>query len=164
VSADSKATLWSRLRAHRGTSHGGGNHRGSVFRLHVGKAIEGRDGLEIPTWGVKSSASRSIRVSETPHERRVSEHLAAMSIMWVSVPDDAGPQSERSLIERGAVALLSNRLWPVDPPSPTWLGASSPRAEIRQSGMWNLNYVQDDIQPDFLDVFERAVERMEDKR
>jgi hypothetical protein len=161
VSAGSKATLWSRLRAHRGTGHGGGNHRGSIFRLHVGKAIERRAGLEIPTWGVKSSASRSIRASEAPHERRVSEHLAAMSVMCVSVPDDAGPHSRRSLIERGAVALLSNRLSPADPPSPTWLGASSPHKEIRQSGLWNLNYVQDEVRLEFLDVLERAVERME---
>ena len=33
----SRATLWQRLKAHRGTnSTGGGNHRGSIFRLLVG--------------------------------------------------------------------------------------------------------------------------------
>jgi hypothetical protein len=84
-----------------------------------------------------------------------------MSVTWVSVPDDAGPQSDRSLIERGAVALLANHLSPADPPSPTWLGASSPRKEIRQSGLWNLNYLQDEVRLEFLDVLERAVERME---
>src|SRR4051794_27245281 len=34
VSANSKSTLWKRLRAHLGTRSGGGNHRGSIFRLH----------------------------------------------------------------------------------------------------------------------------------
>ena len=39
----SSATLWSRLSQHRGTvggsMPGGGNHRGSIFRLHVGTAL-----------------------------------------------------------------------------------------------------------------------------
>ena len=161
VSAGSKATLWSRLRAHRGTGSGGGNHRGSIFRLHVGDAIALRDGTPVPTWGKESSANRTIRETEAPHERRVSEYLATMSVTWVSVPDVAGPKSDRSVIERGAVALLSNRLSPIDLPSPTWLGAMSPREVIRRSGLWNLNYVGDEVQLDFLDVFESAVERME---
>ena len=37
----------------------------------------------------------------------------------------------------------------------------SPREVIRRSGLWNLNYVGDEVQLDFLDVFESAVERME---
>jgi hypothetical protein len=42
LTATSKATLWGRLRQNRGQvggrSPGGGNHRGSVFRRHVGAA------------------------------------------------------------------------------------------------------------------------------
>ena len=36
----SKTTLWNRLAQHRGVARsGGGNHRGSVFRLLVGQAL-----------------------------------------------------------------------------------------------------------------------------
>lgn len=43
VSANSKSTLWQRLRTHLGTRAGTGNHRGSIFRLHVGAAMLARD-------------------------------------------------------------------------------------------------------------------------
>jgi hypothetical protein len=161
VSTGSRATLWSRLRAHRGTGAGGGNHRGSIFRLHLGHAIAKRDALSVSSWGNKSTASRATREAEAPHEHRVSEYLARMSVMWVSVDDDPGPQSARAVIERGAIALLSNRLSPVDPPSDNWLGRTSSRPEIQRSGLWNLNYVSDDVQLGFLDLLSDAVERME---
>jgi len=35
----STSTLWGRVHQHRDTREGGGNHRGSVFRLHVGQAL-----------------------------------------------------------------------------------------------------------------------------
>ncbi len=49
----SKTTLWNRLRQHRGNiggvHPGGGNHRGSIFRLHVGTAIISKEQKDIPT-------------------------------------------------------------------------------------------------------------------
>jgi hypothetical protein len=39
VSTGSKSTLRGRLKQHLGTRAGGGNHRGSIFRLHVGAAL-----------------------------------------------------------------------------------------------------------------------------
>jgi NAD(P)-dependent dehydrogenase (short-subunit alcohol dehydrogenase family) len=40
----SKTTLWNRLSQHQGTiKSGGGNHRGSIFRHHVGTALIARD-------------------------------------------------------------------------------------------------------------------------
>jgi hypothetical protein len=48
LTAASSATLWDRLRQHRGhlggRDPGSGNHRASVFRRHVGAALIGRDG------------------------------------------------------------------------------------------------------------------------
>src|SRR5262245_12149686 len=38
VGEGSASTLWSRLHTHRGSLAGGGYHRGSIFRLHVGAA------------------------------------------------------------------------------------------------------------------------------
>lgn len=162
VSAGSKSTLWGRLRAHRGSRDGGGNHRGSIFRLHVGAAVLERDGAvigELPTWAEGSSAPKPIRAGEATHERRVSEYIGAMSILWVDVPDDPGPESRRAYIERNAIALLSNDLNPLDPPSPEWLGRYSPRAAIRRSGLWNLNHVDERYDPAFLGALAEFVSR-----
>ena len=102
VSGGSKSSLLGRLRAHRGSLDGGGNHRGSIFRLHVGAALLARDREvieELPTWAKGSSAPRLIRANEAAHERRVSEKIGAMSVLWVDVPDDPGPGSRRAYIE-----------------------------------------------------------------
>lgn len=41
VTDKSRTTLWARLSQHRGSAKsGGGNHRGSIFRLLVGRALE----------------------------------------------------------------------------------------------------------------------------
>ena len=159
VSAGSKSTLWGRLRTHRGRGSGSGSHRSSVFRLHVGAAMLARDAAQLPSWGVGSSAAKEIRLQEADHERRVSEYLATMTVLWIDVPDDPGPRSHRVLIERNAIALLSNDLNPQDPPSAGWLGRASPRDEIRGSGLWNLNHVRSVYDPRFLDVLEGYVVR-----
>lgn len=163
VSTGSKSNLRGRLKQHLGTRSGGGNHRGSIFRLHVGAALLGRDGTQLATWGVGSSAPPAVRDSETGRaaeaawENRVSEYIGGMSVFWIDVPDDPGPQSQRSLIERNAIALLSNKLAPIDKASSGWLGRFSPRQEIRDSALWNLNYVEDQYDPRFLEKLELFV-------
>ena len=149
--------LWGRPRAHRGGREGGGNHRGSIFRLHVGAALLASDGVGLPTWGIGATAPRPVRLGEVGHEQRVSRHIGEMRVLWVDVPDDPGPQSIRSVIERNAIALLSNAQAPWDPPSHRWLGRHSPRAAIARSGLWNLNYVNDPCDSSFLDVLERHI-------
>lgn len=166
VSANSKSTLWQRLRAHLGTRNGGGNHRGSIFRLHVGAALLAREQVNIPTWGLGSSAPINLRESqaaqamETAWEQKVSEYIGAMTVLWVNVPDEPSPRSIRAVIERNAIALLSNRFAPLEPASADWLGFYSPRDDIRRSGLWNLNYVDQGYDPSFLDLFESVVEQM----
>lgn len=159
VSKGSRSTLSQRLRAHRGTRVGGGNHRGSIFRLHVGHALLARVQLILPTWGRGSTAPRDIRDVEREHEERVSKVIGAMPVLWVEVADVAGPTSERAVIERGAIATLSNSLSPFRQPSESWLGNNSPREEIRRSGLWNLNYTREASSADFLGKLEAAVER-----
>jgi len=160
VSTGSRSTLWQRLRAHKGQRNGGGNHRGSVFRLHVGAALLARDNsVALPCWGKESSAPREIRDAEAAHELRVSEHIGGMSVLWLEIDDEPSRSSLRSYIERNAIALLSNSRRPYDPPSPRWLGGFSPRAEIRKSGLWNLNYVDDACDAGFLQVLEHLITR-----
>lgn len=161
VSAGSKSTLWGRLRTHRGARDGSGNHRGSIFRLHTGRAVLARDGATRPTsWGIGQNAPREVRLTEVAIEQRVSEYLGRMSVLWLAVPDDPSPSSDRSVVEKNTIALLSNSLRPHDPPSPNWLGHHSDRSEIRESGLWNLNYVTSEFDPASLDVFEYWLERM----
>lgn len=163
LKVNASSTLWGRLRTHRGSRTGGGNHRGSIFRLHVGTALLRRDTeliQDLPTWGVGQSAPREVREAEVEHERRVSRYIGAMSIMWLDIGDDPGPLSRRGYIERNAIALLSNGLSPLDPPSEAWLGLHSVRDDIRTSGLWNLNHVREQYDPKFLDVFEHLIDKM----
>lgn len=121
----------------------------------------------MPTWGIGSSASAPPAVRESPTfqaaeaawERRVSEYIGATTVLWVDVPDEPGPDSARALIERNAIALLSNRLAPIESASAGWLGHHSPRDEIKRSNLWNVNHVDQAYDPQFLDDLEAAVER-----
>lgn len=160
VSEGARSTLWGRLRQHQGSTNGGGNHRGSVFRLHVGAALLQRDGLIYPTWGKGSTATAAVRAEEVELEQGVSRHLGAMRVLWVDIPDAPGKHSQRAFIERNAIALLSNSLAPVDAPSPEWLGKHSPTPEIRASGLWHVNFVRNSVEPGFPERFEAIVDAM----
>jgi hypothetical protein len=159
VSKGAKSTLWGRLCQHRGRATSlGGNHRGSVFRLLVGKALIQRENLDFPQWGIKGSAPRSVRESEEELEACVSVQLRAMPYLWLEVADAPGKTSDRAYLERNTIALLSNRgKAPVDPPSANWLGLDSHKATVRESGLWNSNHVDEDYDPAFLDRLERYV-------
>jgi len=58
LKSNSGTTLWTRLYQHKGQEKtGGGNHRGSIFRLIVGTALTGKSGQEFPTWGQGNTES-----------------------------------------------------------------------------------------------------------
>lgn len=159
------STLWGRLRTHLGTRAGRGNHRGSIFRLHVGAAMLAREGRILASWGQGRSRPHDVLGNtaalsdEAELERAISAYIASMSILWVEVDDEPGPSSMRGFIERNAIALLSNHFDPVDSPSAGWLGRSSPKSEIRRSGLWNFNHVDETFDQAFLGVLERSAER-----
>jgi len=159
-----KSTLWQRLRQHRGTGSGNGNHRGSIFRLHVGEALINQELAIVSTWGVGQKKPQEMwenpKLTEVEEawERRVSEYLGKLRISWVNIPDDPSPQSERAFIEQNVIALLSNRMNPLDPPSTGWLGHHSSDFLIQKSGLWNINHLERSVAPDFLSKFERAVD------
>jgi hypothetical protein len=159
VSSGSSRTLWQRLATHRGTiggeSAGGGNHRGSIFRLHIGNALIASgiyNGPGVNTWGVGSSAPREVRKTELPIERAVSSYIGTMPLVCLAVPGEAGPANERAFLERNSIALLSNlRRDSIDPPSSSWLGGNSPHPSIRESGLWNVRHVETEPDCEFLD-------------
>lgn len=118
----SRTKLWSRLSQHRGPSNGSGNHRASIFRLIVGAALIRRDKLSFPTWGEGNSAKAQVRRGEITLERKVSEVIGKMSLLWLPIGDEPGPNSQRGYIERNVIALLSNYgKDPLDPPRKTGL-------------------------------------------
>lgn len=160
LKSGSKSTLWKRLRQHRGTLSGnypgGGNHRGSIFRLHVGTALINKHGLSgraTETRGDGSSAGTAIRKREYPLEKAVSQYIRSMPFLWIAVEDEAGPGSLRGEIERNAIALLSNYNAdrPIDPPSEKWLGRWATNEAIERSGLWKVNHVEEDYNPAFLE-------------
>src|SRR4051812_9373742 len=74
LTATSKTTLWRRLAQHRGqqsgSNPGGGNHRGSIFRLHVGAALLRRDEAPadlLASWLAKNPDPRFV-VADREHE------------------------------------------------------------------------------------------------
>ncbi|MCP5145985.1 MAG: hypothetical protein H6978_14340 [Gammaproteobacteria bacterium] len=168
----SGTTLWNRLSTHRGTQSGGGNHRGSIFRLLVGRALIAKDAMTQPeTWGFGNdpgTAARKFGLTRTALlefeaalEQRVSEYIGQMPILWLSIPDAAGPESTRGYIERNAIALLSQyRTVSSDNPSGQWLGTFSDRDKVRKSGLWNSNHVDENYDPHFLDEMVVLIEHM----
>jgi hypothetical protein len=168
----SRSTLRQRLAQHRGQDSGGGNHRGSIFRLLVGQALSARgDQPPCKSWGVKGDIAKAsaalgadravLAAAEAPVERAVSNYIESMPCLWLEVDDNPGPGSLRGAIERNAIALLSNyRRAPLDPASPTWLGQFSDRPLVSESGLWNQRHIEDTHDATFLDRLERMIDQM----
>lgn len=164
VSEGSSTSLWDRLRTHRGAKRGsyegGGNHRGSVFRKRVGEAFVERESLhdEYPHWGEGSGAKRERRLSELEMEQRVSDYLRDLPFLWVDIDDKPSANSQRAYIERNTIALLSNyQRDAIDPRSDDWLGTYSRSRKITESGLWNVNHVNEEYDPTFLTHLEEYV-------
>ncbi len=169
LTATSRTTLWDRLSTHRGIARsGGGNHRGSIFRLLVGEALLRRDGRQVESWGVAQSpgaaaqrvgiSREALREAERPVEGEVSAAIGAMPFLWVAI--EPADRNARALIEAGALSLLSNLdRETLDAASQGWLGRQSGRALVRGSGLWNNEHVERSPDPAFLDVLKREIER-----
>ena len=169
VSEGSSTTLWDRLKQHYGTGSGssnhphGGNHRGSVYRKRVGEAIIEKHDLhdDYSDWNKRwSSIDRDrseVRDEEYILERRVSAYIREQPFLWVDVDDKPSADSDRAYLERNAIALLSNFDDQTNPRDDGWLGAYSRSREIRESGLWNVNHVEEEYDPDFLGLLEDAI-------
>lgn len=159
----SRTTLWRRLSQHKGQQTcGGGNHRGSIFRLLVGAALLADEPSPCATWGQGSNAARAVRDAESELESRVSALIGQMPFLFLHVDDAPGPQSLRGFIERHAIALLSNAgKTPLDVPSTGWLGRRCPRARVNASGLWNQNHVDETYDPAFLNILPDLIRTLE---
>ncbi len=99
-----------------------------------------------------------MRQEEELLEREVSKHIAAMSVLWLAVEDEAGPASDRAYLERNLIGLLACQAGPPDPTSLGWLGHHSPDERIRRSGLWNLDFLDYSYCSKFLDILDEYVQ------
>ena len=82
------------------------------------------------------------------------------------VGDKVSPDSDRGVIERNTISLLNNfcenhnHQKPIDPASDNWLGNYAKSDDINKSSLWNINYVRECYDPNFLDLFEQLVSQM----
>ena len=168
LTANSRTSLWNRLSQHRGVSSTGlGNHRGSIFRLLVGTALNSREGRTEPeSWGIGSTpgqtaallglSSAAVRARETPLEAAVTDYIGRMSVLWLPILDPPGTDSDRGIVERNSIALLSNfHEGPaLDLHSDAWVGQYCKRNVVRLAGLWNVNHVEQTYDASFLDTLE----------
>ena len=163
LTATRRTTLWDRLRQHRGhlkgRNFGGGNHRASVFRRHVGAALirRGNRSQELLSSWLDRHHPTDWTEQEDDIEREVSRHIGAMPFLWLGVPDRA----DRGYIECNSIALLSCLVGCQDSPSASWLGLDANRREIRESGLWNVQYVYDRYDAAFLQLLAGLVQSMQ---
>ncbi len=150
VSVGSKTTLWHRLKTHKGTNEGGGNHRGSIFRLHVGNALIEKNGLICDTWGKGQNASKDVREKEVFIEHLVSEYIGRLGVIVLDIDDLPAATSARAFIEKNSISLLSSINSSFNFSTLNWLGNYSPRSEIINSSLWNINYINSDYDEGFL--------------
>ncbi len=161
VSRGSKATLWGRLKQHRGDGRagvaGGGSHRGSIFRRHVGEALIRAGRLApIASWGIGASATAEVRAAEHDHERAVSATIGAMPFVWIEADDEPSAQSVRAVIERNVIGLLAaGHPAGIDAPSAGWLGHSAAADEIRNGGLWNVRFVEPTYDASVLELLDQ---------
>jgi hypothetical protein len=140
-----------------GRNAGGGNHRASVFRRHAGAALIRRDGLPgdlLSSWLDRRRPPNERDSQETGIERKVSRHIRAMPFLWLSVPGRA----DRGYLESNSIALLSCLTGGPDLRSASWLGYYAERAEIRRSGLWNVDHVSAYYKPEFLQLLAQLVD------
>ena len=160
----SKATLWNRLRAHRGSirgryGDGGGNHRGSVFRRYVGDALIKKQHLQYHTWSESDSVLASTRMKEYPLEVKVSRKIRNMPFLWLEADGPPGANSIRRTIEENSVALLSNyEKEMIDAPSQNWLGSHCSNELVKKSGLWNVDSTDKDYHPEFVGCMKDLME------
>jgi hypothetical protein len=167
LTATSQTTMWGRLRQHRGRlggrNPGGGNHRASIFRAHVGTALirsgDWPNGL-LQAW-VSSTQPPEWAKLEDQVERQVSHHIRAMPLLWLPVPNHSNGASDRGYIEKNSIALLSCRAGGTDRPGSRWLGHHANNEKVRQSGLWNSNHVDDQYNPDYLTVLADYVAQLQ---
>lgn len=158
VSKGSKATLWQRIKNHKGNLDKTGNHRGSIFRLHVGTSLINKNKIVCPTWGKEQHSNKIIKDAEREIEIQVSNYISTLKILCIDIRDKASKDSDRAYLERNLISLLTNRTNPVDYPNSEWLGYWCENEKVKKYAIWNVAHTQDRYDPLFFNVLEKYIE------
>jgi hypothetical protein len=166
VQANSKATLYKRLKQHSGPNHGFGRHRMSVQRELIGFSIKNKKySGQYNEWGNRNvKSNKTILFQEKNLEKEVSDYILNMPFVVLKVEGDSSKDNLRAYIERNSIKLLSNyRKNPVDPPSKNWIGLKCGNDKVINSGLWNRKEIDDknDVDKDFLDKLEGLINEMD---
>lgn len=153
----SGSALGTGFRQHRGTFESSradaGNGPHFAFGQHVGAAMAARK-TQVPraiaSWGQES---RGLERREHLLEPGAGTYIGELPYLWLSVPDQPGGPDLQGIIQRNAIALLSNSgKRPLDPASEEWLGLYSDQPAIRDSHLWNVDHVEEIHDPAFLEL------------
>ncbi len=153
----SGSALGTGFRQHRGTFESSqpdaGNGPHFAFGQHVGAAMVARK-TEVPgaiaSWGQES---RGLERREHLLEPGAGMYIGELPYLWLRVPDQPGGPDLQGIIQRNAIALLSNSgKRPLDPASEAWLGSYSDQPAIRDSHLWNVDHVDEIHDPAFLEL------------
>jgi len=164
VSDGSVSTLWQRMKAHKGDLGGLGNHRTSIFRLHVGTALMVRNSLKCPSWGSATRPSPAELKQEAEIERAVSAYIGQLYVSVLPITDQASKRSDRAYVEQNLIAIMSGLPGPVECASERWLGFYCANPAVGQSSLWNVNHTEERFDPGFLSTLEYYVDVATGKR
>jgi hypothetical protein len=126
--------------------------------LHVGNSLINKYQLDYPSWGIGQNAEGRVKKSEIDLERKVSEYIGNMYILWLTIPDKSSKTSDRAYIEKNVIALLSSYDYKLDLSSDSWLGSVNDNKFIRESMLWNINYVDLKYDPRVLEILDFYVD------
>src|SRR5258708_36683055 len=81
-----------------------------------------------------------------------------MAVICLGVDDEPSASSDRAYLERNSIGILCGQTGTIDLPSENWLGRFSTSSEIRNSGLWNKDFIALQYDHHFLDVMEAYVQ------
>jgi len=88
----------------------------------------------------------------------VSTYIREQPFLWVDLDDEPSVDSDRAVLEQNSIALLSNfDKQRIDSRNDGWLGRYSQSRKIRESGLWNVDHVDERHNSAFLDLLENAI-------
>jgi len=91
-------------------------------------------------------------------EQQVSDYLRDLPFLWVDIDDEPSADSHRAYVEQNIIALLSNyQKYSIDRRSDGWLGKHSRSEKICESGLWNVNHVDERYDSTFLTLLEEYI-------
>jgi hypothetical protein len=126
-----------------------GPHERSIFRKHIGRALLTKSGDPYLTVWEMDFTTRATRTAnrhlrdiskEVAIEREVTEVLRqTFSFRFIEVADQMQRMGSQGL-ERALIGTLAS--CPLCCPSDGWLGRYSPKARIRETGLWLIQHLR----------------------